>query len=221
MSSACRMANFMITAQFEAILLDADGVVQRTPADWLERLTALLELDGPTGGELLAALLEAERPSVAGTGEFRDDVLSVLDRWDKQHLVDEVLSRWHDIELDDDVLAVVALLRETGMRCYLATNQQNARASHMRRVLRYDRYFDEQFYSCELGVAKPERAYFTTILDRLGLSAGRVLFIDDNAENVEAARAVGLTAWVYTREPGLEQLRALLAERVRATQTPS
>jgi len=68
----------------------------------------------------------------------------------------------------------------------------------MRKVLQYDRHFDEQFYSCELGVAKPDGAYFTAILDRLALSPDRVLFIDDNAKNVEAARAVGLTAWVYT-----------------------
>jgi len=78
------------------------------------RLVGAAHGDAPArrtdGRELLAALLEAERPSVAGAGEFRDDVLLVLDRWDKQHLVDEVLSQWHDIDLDDDVACGVALL---------------------------------------------------------------------------------------------------------------
>jgi len=213
MSAACRVGNFMITSRFDAVLFDADGVVQRTPADWLDRLGASLQLDGPAGRELLAELLEAERPALAGSGGFRDNAVSVLDRWDRRHLVDDVLARWYDIEVDDEVLAVVGRLRRGGTRCYLATNQQDERASYMRKVLQYDRHFDEQFYSCELGVAKPDGAYFTAILDRLALSPDRVLFIDDNAKNVEAARAVGLTAWVYTREPGLEQLHTLLAEQ--------
>ncbi|GMA16557.1 HAD family phosphatase [Deinococcus metallilatus] len=48
--------------------------------------------------------------------------------------------------------------------------------------------------SCTAGVHKPEAGAFQYALDRLGLPAGAVLFVDDRPENVQAARALGMRA---------------------------
>ncbi|EYB67691.1 HAD family hydrolase [Deinococcus phoenicis] len=48
--------------------------------------------------------------------------------------------------------------------------------------------------TCTVGVHKPEPGAFYFALERLGLPAEAVLFVDDKAENVEAARALGLRA---------------------------
>lgn len=45
-----------------------------------------------------------------------------------------------------------------------------------------------------LGAAKPELRAFELALERLGHESGRTLFLDDNAANVEGARAAGLNA---------------------------
>ncbi len=64
----------------------------------------------------------------------------------------------------------------------------------MSEVLGYGELFYREFYSCYLGWAKPDPAYFGDVL-RLGeLAPGRTLFIDDRPQNVEAARAAGLQA---------------------------
>jgi len=46
--------------------------------------------------------------------------------------------------------------------------------------------------SFETGYVKPDPRAFRIVLDELGLPAGRVLFIDDNPKNLEAADALGL-----------------------------
>jgi putative hydrolase of the HAD superfamily len=54
--------------------------------------------------------------------------------------------------------------------------------------------FDRRFYSCRLGLAKPDPAVYEAVLDDLGATPRSVLFIDDRAENVLAATALGLQA---------------------------
>ncbi|SMB92498.1 HAD family hydrolase [Deinococcus hopiensis] len=48
--------------------------------------------------------------------------------------------------------------------------------------------------SCAVGVHKPDAGAFGAALERLGLPAEAVLFVDDLPENVEAARALGMAA---------------------------
>jgi glucose-1-phosphatase len=54
--------------------------------------------------------------------------------------------------------------------------------------------FDFRFLSFELGMLKPDRDVFERVAQLLPAPPERVLFLDDNALNVEAAAAVGYTA---------------------------
>ena len=60
------------------------------------------------------------------------------------------------------------------------------------------RYVDGFFASCALGVAKPDPRAFLLALEGLGLAPEETLYLDDDPENVEAARRLGLLAEVYT-----------------------
>jgi FMN phosphatase YigB (HAD superfamily) len=80
----------------------------------------------------------------------------------------------------------------------------NTNASHMacwsRAFPRVTAAFDRIFASHQLGLRKPERAAFDCICALIGKDAGAVLFFDDLADNVEAARHAGLHA-VQVRSP--------------------
>jgi HAD superfamily hydrolase (TIGR01509 family) len=54
--------------------------------------------------------------------------------------------------------------------------------------------FDFRFLSFELGFVKPDRELFDEVARRVGVPRGRVLFLDDNVINVDAARAAGFVA---------------------------
>ena len=98
-----------------------------------------------------------------------------------------------------------------GFRCALATNQQNLRGAYMRGSLGFEEVFDEQFYSWELGLAKPDRATSARSWTGSTPAADHVLFLDDNAANVAGARAAGLQAELFPRDGGLAALTPILA----------
>ena len=54
--------------------------------------------------------------------------------------------------------------------------------------------FDYRFLSFELGMVKPDSELFEHIGLSLPVPRARVLFLDDNARNVDAATAAGFTA---------------------------
>jgi putative hydrolase of the HAD superfamily len=68
-------------------------------------------------------------------------------------------------------------------------------------------HFTALAYSCEIGVAKPDREAYEIVAGRLGVEPRDCLFIDDNEANVFAAREAGMRAEVF-RDPA--QTRALL-----------
>jgi HAD superfamily hydrolase (TIGR01509 family) len=69
--------------------------------------------------------------------------------------------------------------------------------------------FDYSFLSFELGIVKPDRELFDKVAGMLPVAAERVLFLDDNAINVEGAVAAGFRA---RHVKGVEQARRALVE---------
>jgi putative hydrolase of the HAD superfamily len=57
--------------------------------------------------------------------------------------------------------------------------------------------FQVKIWSCELGILKPDPAIYRACLDALGCRAERTLFFDDRANNVEAARDLGMEAYIF------------------------
>ena len=195
------------------LVLDFDGVICLShpggPKPWSTDLARDWKLD--------PAVLNADFFG----GPFVDvvrgrlDLHAALDPWlAGQGIVGrtlEFVSWWfeRDSVFDTALLdAVRAWRARTGGRCYVATNQEHHRIGYLRGLPALADVFDEFVYSAALGVAKPERVFFTNAQQRIGVSTGRrIAFFDDAAANVDAARACGWRAWLY-RDRG--QLEAFL-----------
>ncbi|NUR14628.1 MAG: HAD family phosphatase, partial [Bradyrhizobium sp.] len=61
-------------------------------------------------------------------------------------------------------------------------------------------HFRELYLSSSIGLRKPDAEAFDHVVTAIGVPAGRIVFFDDLAENVEGARARGLTA-VHVTSP--------------------
>ena len=61
---------------------------------------------------------------------------------------------------------------------------------------------DEIVLSCEIGYAKPDPRIYTATLQRLAVSPGRALFIDDTPGHVTAAESLGIIGHVHTSTAG-------------------
>jgi putative hydrolase of the HAD superfamily len=204
-----------MTAAFDAILFDADGVVQATDEKWFYAITALIGTEDEEQVErFFGDIMTAELPSLAGRAPFAGALGEVLARWRITTPAAEVLQLWHHVDVDRGVVATVQELRGRGVRCALATNQHPERAAYMRENLGYAEVFDDLFYSCELGVAKPDPAYFTEAVRRLGIEPGRTLLLDDNPDNVAGAKEAGLVAELFASDGGRTELDRILGAYV-------
>ena len=198
--------------RFDAILFDADGVMQTVDEEWWFAMTALIGegADEDRVKGFLGDVMTAELPSLAGQLPFLEPLREVLERWQVAMPAEDVLTMWQHIDVDPVMVDAVQELRATGVRCALTTNQHPERAAYMRENLGYADVFDVLFYSCDLGVAKPDPAYFRTAVERLGTLPGRTLLLDDNADNIAGAKEAGLAAELFMPEGSRVELDRIL-----------
>jgi putative hydrolase of the HAD superfamily len=103
-----------------------------------------------------------------------------------------------------------SLLRETRGRTRVGC-LSNSNALHwerFRRELDIESHFDVSFASHRLGALKPDREVFEHVVTELRCPADTVLLLDDNALNVDGARAAGLRAELVR---GVDAARAALS----------
>lgn len=178
-----------------AVLWDADGVLQDTPAGtWDLAVSVVSQFPG----------------AITGAAIDEDRIRAVAVALGLGARVDEVLSVWWTFDVLQPTLEVVARVRAAGVSCYLATNQDSYRAACMRDRAPYDEILDGAYYSCDIRAAKPSAAFFEHIASDLGLAPEQLLFIDDQPANVSGARAAGLNAECWTHGDGVETLRKLI-----------
>jgi putative hydrolase of the HAD superfamily len=195
--------------RIQGVLFDADGVLQKTPDDWIERVAALAP-EPSRKEQFLSELFLAETPCMRGEEAFEDSLRSVLSKWGSGVPIDSALKVWTLIEPDREILALVERVRNAGFKVALATNQQAYRARFMSQSLGYASLFDGLLYSCELGSVKPSADYFAAAAGRLELAVERLLFIDDSVANTAAAVSFGMKAEAFCLSEGAARLATIL-----------
>ncbi len=195
-----------------AVLLDADGVVQRTKSDWRTMMAYLIPPDADIDA-FMSDFFTAEAPSLVGKGNLEADLERMLSKWNSTASLSKALDVFRMIEPYTDVLAIVRSIRHNRTTCHIASNQNPYRAAYMSRELGYNQLFDSEYYSCHLGCQKPDTAFFQTIMDNLEVSRpDDLIFVDDNVRNVEAAIALGINALYFNSASGTSVLAQYLSE---------
>jgi len=67
-----------------------------------------------------------------------------------------------------------------------------------------DSLFDQVYYSCSLGMRKPEPEIYLKLINDHALKPSETLYIDDTIQHVEGAAHVGLIAVTYDPAESLE-----------------
>ena len=101
-------------------------------------------------------------------------------------------------------------LRERGHRLWFLSNMPAPYAQHLEDTHDFMRWFDGGVFSSRVQLVKPEPAIFHEAQRRFGVPADELLFIDDYALNVTAARELG---WQGIHFLGAEQCESELSAR--------
>jgi 2-haloacid dehalogenase len=110
----------------------------------------------------------------------------------------------------EPTVRVFADLKAAGARSFALSNMEPDSWAIRRARFAFMSWFDGHVISGIEGVAKPDAQIFQILLDRYALEPARTVFIDDSPQNVEAARALGINAVLFTGAGDLRrELQAL------------
>jgi putative hydrolase of the HAD superfamily len=119
---------------------------------------------------------------------------------------------WYCGVPDEALLAWAADL-STRVRVGIISNSADGARREEERRYGFSSIFEHIVYSHEVGLAKPDHRIYALACDRVGVAPHEAVFIDDRRENVEAARAFGLHAYLHTdTDQTIAAVEALLAE---------
>jgi putative hydrolase of the HAD superfamily len=106
-------------------------------------------------------------------------------------------------------------LREDGLKTALLTNNVKEFGSAWRATFPVDELFEVVVDSSEVGMRKPDRRIYLLTCERLRVEPASSVFIDDNRDNVAAARTIGMETVHFGDEPlgAISELDAILARR--------
>ena len=184
-----------------AVIFDFGGVLCFHPSE--DRFARIADLFGISTPELLhlfwanridydAGLVDARaywtQIAQAAGRPMDDDLLRTL--------VEFEIELWNNY--DQRILRWAAYLRSSGFRTAILSNLPPALGEALRATPGFLDPFDHVTFSYELKVVKPVAAIYHDAIRGVGVPPAEALFLDDKAENVEGARAVGLQAEIYS-----------------------
>lgn len=114
----------------------------------------------------------------------------------------QFLEGWNAI-FAGEMPGIAPLLARAAQRLplYAFSNTNGAHVEHFSAVYAdVLGHFREMFLSSSIGLRKPDAEAFDHVVKAIGMPAGRIVFFDDLAENIEGARACGLKA-VHVASP--------------------
>lgn len=177
------------------VIFDFGGVVCTFSQD------AILDdfCTGEAHARLKPVLFRSWQALDEGTADYEEyvaETLKLLDGEDKQ-IAQRFFREWHrSMRPIPGIWALIGELKARGYGVYLLSNASTWFAGHLDDypILRL---FDGRLISAPEKMAKPEERIYRLALERFGLNAAETLFVDDRAENTEAAERVGIAGSVF------------------------
>lgn len=104
------------------------------------------------------------------------------------------------------VLDVIKKLRQQN-KVAIYSNISDLHWPRLMREMQLEGHFDHYFASYQIGFAKPDPQGFLYVAEQMGYQPEQILFIDDNAANVESAKKLG---YIARQAAGFEEVKAHL-----------
>src|SRR6266849_1279406 len=105
-------------------------------------------------------------------------------------LIEADVASW--TEFREEMWGLARSFRVGGGRTAFLSNGVPEAMARIRANRPLESWFDAVVVSCEVGVAKPDPRIYQICLSRLGVLPERALFVDDRADNIQAAARLGI-----------------------------
>jgi glucose-1-phosphatase len=142
-------------------------------------------------------LFDALDKGTLSPAEFRDKIRTYIDRSVTDKEIDDA---WNAMLLDvpAERLELLKRLKEK-YRLFLLSNTNTIHVERFSAELQrvhgtpdFTPYFEKWYYSCNIGMRKPDAEIFLHVLNENNLRAEETVFIDDSVQHIVAAQALGI-----------------------------
>jgi putative hydrolase of the HAD superfamily len=135
---------------------------------------------------------------VTGKRDLKEHIENNPDLWKWDKSPEELLQFWFECQNNKNDLLIreIKRIRESGVLCYIATEQEKYRTSYVKnKAFKYD--FDGVFSTSEIGCKKNDVRFYQYIADYLSLEPNRIIFFDDSQSKVDTAKSFGIDAYIF------------------------
>jgi len=128
-----------------------------------------------------------------------DNIKLILDQYNKNTL--DLIKKYKDrIKTYDGIPELLKNLKDRGYELGIISNGLKALQYLKLNIAKIDKYFDDEkiLISSDYSFSKPDKKIYIEFLKKFGLEKNpeKVLFIDDNRDNVLGAKKVGIKAYL-------------------------
>ena len=180
------------------LVLDAMGVMFRADDDVAELLIPFVRERGGSGDS--AAIEAAYREASLGS-------ISADDFWLRVGLAPDAepayLARHR---LNDGVIELLSHAGSCRVPVWCLSNDVGRWSLRLRDSLGLEPRLAGATISADVGLRKPDPNIYRGMLETSGYEAGELLFVDDRANNVDAARACGIDSLQFDPERGFGEV---------------
>lgn len=138
------------------------------------------------------------------------DRVSARTGWPREDVQQVVDSVPQELQLQAGTVSLIEDLKRAGHRLFFLSNMPEPLADHLEQLHPLNEWFESGVFSGRVKHSKPRAAVFELAVTRFGVPAESLLLLDDHPVNIEAARACGWQAELFT---GAAAARAALQAR--------
>jgi putative hydrolase of the HAD superfamily len=192
------------------IIFDLGGVIinldyHRTARAFVE--LGLSNFDDIYSKARQSSLFDQFEKGALSAVEFRDTLRSHL----PSGLSDEAIDKAWNAMLIDIPEHRVDWLKRIGenYRIFLLSNTNEVHVNAFTKMAddkfgkgRFEALFEQHYYSCNMGMRKPDAEIFDYVVSKNNLDIDSTLFIDDSIQHVEGAKSAGLHSELLKVEQG-------------------
>ncbi|MFC2187837.1 HAD family hydrolase [Fulvivirgaceae bacterium LMO-SS25] len=191
----------MLPPAIHTLIFDLGGVIiDIDPAGCFKRFQQnAISLDHPAWQQGLDyPLFKDYEMGLLSNSFFLDELRSIMNNY--QISDQQLIELWNTmlIDISMEKLNLFERLREN-YKLVLLSNTNYLHMKGFNSILKektqrddFAHWFDEIYFSFQMGVRKPSLEIYQMVLEREQSNANELYFLDDNAENIRAANSLGI-----------------------------
>lgn len=102
---------------------------------------------------------------------------------------------------------------ETHIQCFEKMLQQTHHIESLELL------FDKVYYSCRIGLRKPDTKIFQKIIKENHLNPTQTIYFDDTPEHIEGAKKLGIQSYLYPQNQNLSEIITKILDSIQLSHT--